>query len=285
IYYTCEPGEEATWTLGTLAAGESRTIQLSTTVAADVVDGQLITVPVIISGTGVDGVSLERTVQVNNTPTIALALGASTDPVQPGETYTYGVDVGNPGALPQSNVTLRLSLPASLMVGTISAGGTQDAVTGDVLWDLAGLSAGGVVHREVDVTVAGDAADGTILAARLEAGLEGGLEVDASSEQAVTVDSTVALTGLVGASPNPVSAGGLLDYEITVSNVSADPVDGVKVLLRTPAGVGFHEFNNAAPDADNASCGGSSSGIYYTCEPGEEATWTLGTLAAGESRT
>ncbi|MCP3870770.1 MAG: hypothetical protein GY703_22290, partial [Gammaproteobacteria bacterium] len=70
IYYTCEPGEEATWTLGTLAAGESRTIQLSTTVAADVVDGQLITVPVIISGTGVDGVSLERTVQVNNTSTM-----------------------------------------------------------------------------------------------------------------------------------------------------------------------------------------------------------------------
>ncbi|MCB1762757.1 MAG: DUF11 domain-containing protein, partial [Gammaproteobacteria bacterium] len=282
----CTAGEEAYWSLGTLAAGGSRTIQLSTAVNAGLVDGMLITVPVIISGTGADAVSLERTVQVNNTPVLQMALAASTDPVQPGEIYTYQVDVGNPTQIDQSEVVLRLSLPAGVTVGNISDGGTQDATTGDILWDIANLSAGGVVHREVDVTVAADAADGTILSARVEARLAGGLEVDASSEQTVTVDSTIALAGEIGASPNPVSAGGQLDYEITVSNVSAAPVDTVRVTFRTPVGISFHEEDNAAPDADSGSCGGSTnSAIYFQCTAGEEAYWTLGTLAAGESRT
>ncbi|MCP3870334.1 MAG: hypothetical protein GY703_20030, partial [Gammaproteobacteria bacterium] len=84
---------------------------------------------------------------------------------------------------------------------------------------------------------------------------------------------------------DPVVAGTSVLFEITVSNINDTSVDSLVVGILTPVGLSFHEFNNAAPDADNASCGGSSSGIYYTCEPGEEATWTLGTLAAGESRT
>ena len=50
----------------------------------------------------------------------------------------------------------------------------------------------------------------------------------------------------------------------------------VSVLLRVPTELSFNNSIDAEP---NASCGTT------TCSTGREASWALGTLASGESRT
>jgi uncharacterized repeat protein (TIGR01451 family) len=69
-------------------------------------------------------------------------------------------------------------------------------------------------------------------------------------------------------------------YTITVSNTTSLPIEDVNVILIVPAGLSFNDKVDVEPDP--AGCGVGS--IYY-CEPTEEASWSLGTLTAGESRT
>ncbi|MBV1880211.1 MAG: DUF11 domain-containing protein, partial [Pseudomonadales bacterium] len=80
----------------------------------------------------------------------------------------------------------------------------------------------------------------------------------------------------LSATPDPVAAGDRLLYEITVSNISAVPVDEVAVLFRVPAELSFIFSTDAAP---NAACGTT------VCSANLEANWALGTLAVGDSVT
>ncbi|MCP4378251.1 MAG: hypothetical protein GY794_19005, partial [bacterium] len=125
--------EEAPWSLGTLAAGESRVI----TVNADVLttlSGNLITLPVRVSSTDVaDIIDLRKTVNVVTSSSADLALGASTDPVTPNETFTYQLDFGNTSAGSLTTTELRAFLPAGVTVVSISDGGTEP-ITGEVVW-------------------------------------------------------------------------------------------------------------------------------------------------------
>ncbi|HHH47807.1 MAG TPA: PKD domain-containing protein, partial [Gammaproteobacteria bacterium] len=74
----------------------------------------------------------------------------------------------------------------------------------------------------------------------------------------------------------PAVAGGRVPYTITVSNVSAQPMDDVSVVFTVPPELRFNYMGDAEPDA-------SCSNVW--CVDGLEATWALDTLAAGESRT
>ena len=280
---TCVAGHEVFWELGTLTAGESRTITISSAVDADRVSGQLITAPIVVSGTGIDSISLERTVQVQNNAVAELELNASQDPVAPGENFSLLLDMGNISATVLSDVQLRLKLPAGVSVATISDGGSVEAVTGDILWNQTSVAAGSVLHRDVQLTADTGLVDGRILASRLELRHGGSTETAASSEEVVTVAANAALTATLAASPNPVTAGGQLNYVITVSNTSAALVDNVWVLYRVPRGISFIENLNTAPDPHANSCINSNGN--NTCTAGHEVFWELGTLAAGESQT
>jgi hypothetical protein len=63
----CEPTEEASWSLGTLAAGESRTILIDALVDPTVLSGNLIETPVrMTSFSMLDVVDLLDVVAVQN---------------------------------------------------------------------------------------------------------------------------------------------------------------------------------------------------------------------------
>ncbi|MEN8177170.1 MAG: hypothetical protein ABFS39_00945, partial [Pseudomonadota bacterium] len=273
---TCSPGNEASWSLGTLAAGESRTITVNALVAS-VLSGNLITTPVRVTATGLgDIIDLQNTVAVYNAPSADLALSASTDPVVANETFTFNVDVGN-----ISSVTLpaqlSTSLPAGVSVVTISDGGAEVS-PGEVVWDLGSLGVGASVHREVMVTADGVAA-GDILKMRTELTHDGGLEIDNRSEFAVSVAESGGIASLLSvditATPDPVVSGGVLTYTITVTNDFALPVEAVGVMFRVPSELSFHSTLDVEPDP---------SGCSTSCTSGHEATWSLGTLAAGASQ-
>ena len=103
---------------------------------------------------------------------------------------------------------------------------------------------------------------------------------DGISEVQTTLSSLEIVSPLlVDVSVNgPAVAGGRVPYTITVSNVSAQPMDDVSVVYTVPAELSFGYASDAEPNA--AGCGGVTA-----CANGEEAKWALDTLAAGESRT
>jgi len=276
---TCADGAEASWALGTLAAGESRTITVNAIVLSplDVPTGTLIDTPIRVTSPDiVDIVNVTKTVAVNNNPISQLAISASKDPVIPGENLVYQFNIGNINATALGNPELRATLPAGVTVNSISDDGTRDDATGEIIWTVASLAAGNTIRREVNVTVDTDTIAGQILTARAELRHDEGIALDGSAGHSVTVvASTFPLTLNISAAHDPVVANERLSYNIIVSNISAEPVNTVEVQFRVPPQLQFHPAADAEPDTSCES----------TCADGAEASWALGTLAAGGSRT
>jgi len=275
---TCTDGLEASWALGTLAGGESRTLAINAVVASGVSAGAQIVAPVqATSSSFVDIISVSKAVAVDSNPKSQLAMSASKDPVMPGDNLTLTFDVGNIDSVSLNNLELRAILPAGITVDSISNNGTTDEATGDVVWGVSSLVVGEGFRRTIDVTVSTTAISGEILATRAELSHDGGATLDASAEQAVTVVETVfPIVFDISVTPDPVEAGKSLSYEFTISNVSSVPVDDINVLFRVPPALQFDAITDADPDAEG--CG-------TTCTEGHEASWGLDTLANGESHT
>ncbi len=275
---TCTDGLEAAWALGSLAEGESRTITINAQVLPGVLADEQIIAPVRVTSSSItDIVSVSRTVVVNNNPKSQLAMSASEDPLMPGDSLTLIVDVGNIDNAVLDNMELRTILPAGISVDSISDSGTEDTVTGDIVWDVSSLAVGNALRRTIEGTVNATAIAGQILSIRAELRHDGGASLDVSAEQVVTiVEKTFPLTLDISATPDPVAAGERLRYEFSINNVSAAPVNDISVLLRVPPGLQFDAANDAEPDA---------TGCGTVCIDGQEASWVLGTLGGGENRT
>ncbi|MCF6260212.1 MAG: hypothetical protein L3J98_08645 [Gammaproteobacteria bacterium] len=275
---TCTDGVEASWALGALAGGESRTITINAQVLSGVNTDVQIVVPVRVTSSSItDIVSVSRAVVVDNNPKSQLAMSVSVDPLMPGDSLTFTVGVGNIDNAMLNNLELRAILPAGISVDNISDSGTEDAVTGDVVWGLSSLAEGKTFWRTIDATVSATAIAGQILVTHAELRHDGNVTFDASAEQVVTVvEEAFPIMLAINTAAESVEAGKRLRYELIISNVSTVPVNDVSVLLRVPFELQFDAENDAEPDATG--CGAA-------CIGGQEAFWILGTLDGGASRT
>jgi uncharacterized repeat protein (TIGR01451 family) len=274
---TCRVGHEASWNLGSLAPGENRTIQVNGTVAASVTPGTLIETPVTVTATNApDPINLSRSAIVVDSQPVFFTLTPSKDPVQPGESFSLELDLGNSTNAAVTGNDIRLVLPAGLSVTDISHDGTQTGNT--VSWSVASLAPTASLKRSVQVTLAEDAVLASTLTAVAQLRHSGGLELDRELHADISVSNPLPLQVSYILMDAPVSAGGRLRYDITISNTNVvGIVNNVSAMLRVPAGVTIHYATDAAP---NVSCGNAS-----TCSAGHEASWDLGNLAPGESRT
>ncbi len=174
---------------------------------------------------------------------------------------------------------LRASLPAGVTIDSISDGGIN-AGNGEVVWSVADLGVGASGSRSI-IVVADGVTAGEILSVDAELSHGNGLEIDNRSEFAVTVPESGGIASLLSVdftvTPDPVVAGGILGYTITVTNSYGLPVAGVNVMLRVPDGVSFGAITDAEPDS--AYCGGNA-----TCSAGEEAVWDLTRMDSGTSQ-
>jgi uncharacterized repeat protein (TIGR01451 family) len=271
----CTAGEEANWSLGTLAAGESRTLTVNAIVDAATLNAVVISLPVTFSATDIHDIVIDEAFDVHNTPSADLALSASVDPVVPDQTFTYQLDFGNTSAGSLSNTELRAFLPAGVSVVSISDGGVE-VVTGEVMWDEGSVSSGINIRREI--TVMADAVEaGETLSILAALTFDGGIALDNSSEYAISVAGSAArLSAIISATPSSVASDTVLAYSITITNDFTLPVEDINVLLRVPNEINFSPFNDATPNSSN--CGNN------ICTAAEEANWSLGTLAAGASQ-
>lgn len=274
---TCSAGEEATWTLGTLGPQSSQTIVLSPEVTGAIGDGDTLITSFRLNATGVSSLLLDKSLPVQSAPDAELSLEADADPVVPGQTVKLVLNAGQVSTDWIDAASLRLQLPSGLVLGEISDGGSADD-TGAVVWPLGDVDVGTSFRRTVTAQVHGGAIPGDTLAARASLTFDGGLAIDNVAELQVTVipepqSLSLSVTSLFG----PAKAGGVVGYQINALNTGRRALNGVQLLVPVPPGLSFDSGQDAVPNS--STCGNG------TCSGHELASWSLGTIEAGITRT
>lgn len=199
---------------------------------------------------------------------LALVKLAEPDPVLTGELLTYTLQVSNLGASSATSVTLTDTLPVEVNhLSTNPSQGSCALAAETVSCDLGNLAAG--TTAEVSIQVLAPAETGLILnqaeVSANEADLQPGNNTSLIETQ-VSKLADLALTAID--EPDPVAAGGLLTYTLTVQNNGPSTATGVWLTDVLPGGVTYL----------------SSSASQGTCSYAVgEVHCNLGDLASGQS--
>jgi uncharacterized repeat protein (TIGR01451 family) len=240
--------------------------------AASFPDGTLIFNRAWVAGDG--GAVAEQAVAVNTNPLLALAIRADGDPIGAGELLGYTVTFGNPGAMALNDVTLTARLPLGASLDSASDGGTLD---GDVLtWALGSVQAGHSGRRQFTVEVPNDAVDGDVLESTAEIH-DAGSGSTARGTNTTTVRTNPPVTLVMSTLVDPLRRGGVLNYQLTVTNRGVSPLSTITLRSRVPDGA--NNVDDGVALSDGGSCPGG------VCGRGDTANWSLGALGAGANRT
>ncbi len=281
---TCDPGEEVVWTLGTLAAGEVRSVAFWTTVANATVDATVLSFDAaVFDGDTNQDDSLSVLATVETGPVLTLAVEDDADPVVPGGSLVYNVTFGNPGVLAISGATLTLPLPAEVSFVSATGGGIENA--GTVTWALGTLTPGQSGEFQAEVTASNGLVAGDVL--KVAAATVAGSTVEAvpvavqAEAQALTqVAASAPLQLMMEVNPDPVRVDERILVNLTATNTSGAALSGVTLTTRVPE-VDFF-FDSPSEGADVWGAGTCPS---TTCDQKEPVTWAIGDLAAGEAVT
>ena len=275
---TCSSGEFVSWSLGTLEAGQSRTLGLPPIVAA-IGDGSLIELRALAQGSGSDDrAAASRTIAVDSARTLELAIDEIHQPTTGTGSLDYVLHYGNAAAsTPATNATLRLPVPDGTSFVSASDGGL---LIGDAVeWSLGSLAPGDTGRRQVALAP-GSLPDGTLIEA------EATLAADGAESRAGVVSETDAAEALslgLEIGPDPARPGESLHVEATITNRDVSARTSVTARLRLPQGI--EDFNRVLVIGPYSSGACSQLGASGTCSSGEFVSWSLGTLEPGQSET
>lgn len=218
-------GAQLEFEVGTLAAGETRRIDLKMTAARA---GHVINTVAILA----DGdLRAERSIEFEViAPSLAVSInGPSRRYLERPASYTIGID--NPGTAPAKDVRLVTHLPRGMEFVRANNLGEYDTTTHSVYWSLAELPEG--ERGEVEITAMPIAAgDHTF---RVEGESAGGLE--AEETHGVRVEGVASLAFEVRDMQDPIEVGDETVYEIRVLNEGTKAASGVRVRVEAPSGM------------------------------------------------
>ncbi len=259
-----------TWNLGDKNPGDSGTVTFVVKVASPLANGTVIDNTAQICGEGelvTETEGLTQKCDEDSTTTITqsapvLGLEKTNDkPVaSPGDIVNYTIRWTVDGNSQATNVTLTDTVPSGeeVIIGTISDGGTYNAPSRTITWNLGTQfpHAEGAVTYSVKLN--SPLANGTTIVniAKLMSDetdpvfVQDDSTVTVQSGPILTIDKTVNITTFV----NP---GATVNYTVTIKNTGTDAAVNVQLIDLLPAGFTFTDF------------GGSSH------------TFNLGNLAAG----
>jgi uncharacterized repeat protein (TIGR01451 family) len=211
--------------IGTLAAGESRNVTLTTQATKS---GQYATEMIATADAGMEA-SARANVQV---------LGATLQLLRTGPPKCYlksevafELEIVNSGPVPAGYVEVGDTLPAGLEFVAATEGGRFDATNRTILWRLPALPAGG--HQRVGYRVKavglGELPDRA--AARSDHG------PDVKADGTFTVEGIPALSLEVVDLEDPIEVGADLTYEIRVVNQGSCPCTNIQIVTQAPEGL------------------------------------------------
>ena len=260
-------GSTVTWSLGTLPAGGSGSVQMTVQVTSPLANGTMITAaPPSIDCTELAAVAGPgATTTVTSVPALSLAQTDSPDPVAAGATLTYTLSYGNSGNANATGVVLTDTIPASTSFVSATGGGTLSG--GTVTWALGTVAAGGSGSVQLVVQVQSPLPNGISLPAGA-AGIDSAETAAVSAVPIATmVTSSPSLTLLASDGPDPVGAGMNLTYTLTYANGGNAIATGTIVSATLPANTTFVSAANGGVYTSgtiNWSLGSLSSNVFGT---------------------
>ena len=224
-------------------------------------------------------VTVEREVVVRDVSGLHVGLVAEQGSVQPGEALGYTLIVTNTDDTNAQPAGGDGVVTASLPAGTsfVSASGGGQLVGDEVQWSVGSVAPGGSQRYSYMVAVDNGLVDATILTAQArvrdsEAGL-------ASALATVEVQSSSPLSLSMTAGPDPVARGGMITYQLEVSNVSDTALTDVLLEARMPD-INGTAFNRGSWVTGGGGCVTGNN----ICSPGQYISWPVFTLSAGETQ-
>ena len=270
---TCaESGGVITCTLGALATNTSSTVTILVNVPPTTTHGTILTNTAIVTATAFDpnaaNNSSTATTTVSAGADLAVAKSDSPDPVLAGTDLTYTLTVTNHGPATSTGAVLTDTLPVGVTFVSSTPPSCEDSV-GTVTCDLGALGTGETTTVAIEVAV-GPSTRGTLTNTATVSGTETDPNAtDNSSTATTTVSAKVDLSISKADSPDPVIAGTVLNYVVTVANAGPSDATGVTVTDVLPAGASY-----VSATSGQGGCTGSDT---ITC--------SLGSLAADASTT
>jgi uncharacterized repeat protein (TIGR01451 family) len=268
--------------MGTLPAGQSRTIVITALVAAGTADGATMTNTATVTSdtTGpVDTRTSSTSTPVTTAADVRVSKAPVDDPPEAGTDQSYVISVANDGPSTAREVLLTDPLPdATTFVSAIAgSGGSCSAQGGEISCPLGDLVRGSSTTVRVTVHIppddGGASLTNTASAVSAPAGASPTPDPDGSNN-ASTVRQTVATrSDLVVAkeiTSGPIVAGAPVAYRATVTNNGPSDAAGVRLDDPVPAGTTLDSVSGS----DDASC---QSAAVITCR------WDA--VPAGQSRT
>jgi uncharacterized repeat protein (TIGR01451 family) len=274
---SCDAGDVAAFTIGTMPADAIVTLTIPTAVAADVDDGVVLVWEGAVTATGGHNSTIRHSVTVDNGNALTLGVDDNVDAVAPDGTLVYSLTYGNRGISTVTGTTLGLVVPPGLVFVGATDGG---AVVGDeVRWTIGSLLAGQSGRRQVTFDVANAYTDGEGFI--IDAVLSGGSSpIEESRATAVTaVRSAQALGLAIEANPDPARRSEQLRTEVAVTNRTGATLFNVFLRIRVPDPIST--FSGTYSTGVAASC--NLTGPSSSCDSGDLIVYSIGDLAAGQN--
>lgn len=269
------------WTVSSLTPGQMATLTIEAEVTAT---SGLLTATFEITSLGQQNISQETQATVTaGVQSVDLAVSKSVSPLAAveGEQVTFTVRVTNNGPNNASRIQIIDQLPAELVYVSDNSGGAYDPISGQ--WAAGDLVAGDSRSIMIVATINTGSTEVTTLVNEILAEDVTADQVDhdlsnnaASADLLVNANADLELDGGIsvngGALETDATAvvGDTVVFELTVTNRGPSDAIGVVVAHTLPNTLESHLTVISVSDPDSL---------------GGDGTWTVGDLAAGESRT
>jgi len=285
----------ATATIAVLPSAASASFELMVEVDANTPEGSVLVNRATVASDTLDPASINNsattTTRVHAVGRLVIAITDAPDPVMPGSDLTYVLRLSNSGPSDAQNVELSDEIPANTafvsfrqdtgpaFVLTMPVGGPGVA-TASVTATIGTLAAGATATFTLLVNVDPSTGDGAQISNTAKATSTTQMAVYPPGYNPVTVTTRVSIFAAdlavdVSDAPDPVEAGGLLRYSITVVNSGPDSATGVSLADYISYQTTLVSWSqNSGPDFALSAC----------CDYGAPRA-EGGTLAAGESAT
>ncbi len=266
----------------TMASGASVSMPLTLKVNAGTAGGTSITASPSVATTAPDSYLPNNATSITSTVVnggdVGITLTDSTDPVQPGQNYSYTAVATNNGPAAAANIIVTIPLPAGTNFQSLVVPGgwacTPPAVGsgGTITCTIASLASGASATFNPVVQVNNGTASGTTLTTTAT--------ISTTSTNSIAPNDSATATTLVTArtnadvaivktdSPDPVGVGQLVTYRLTVTNNGPAIATTVQVSDTLPASMTLVSVNPS----------------IGTCSGTTTITCSLGTLAVGNSQ-
>ena len=209
-------GTARAYDFGTVAPGASETAKL---LFAVVGSGAIPPNGTSITLNAIDvarGASISRTAVVEAAPALNLQLSSEQGTVAPGGKFTYTLATANLSRSSLPGTTLTATVPKGASFVSADSGGVLNA--GTVTWSLGTLPVGANV--QVHATFRAASASNTPLGPLDAIVSDSGGDIARASDTRVVYAAPVFMYSLT-ATPDPVAPGHVLEYDVTVTNLTA----------------------------------------------------------------